>query len=88
MPMFGENVWSEIRGAGFGERVKNRDLRRLWTRRHDIRKKVELLELGRAWGGSQEGHEDCWEDEEGVRWRGDEECSGFRACTEKEEGGR
>ena len=43
-------MWSEIRGAGFGEKVKNRDLRRLWTRRHDIRKKVELLELGRAGG--------------------------------------
>ena len=45
-----EEVWTEIRMAGFAGKVKNRDLRRIWERRASIRQKVELLELGKAGG--------------------------------------
>ena len=45
-----EDVWTAIRRAGFGSAVKNRDLTRVWQRRASIRKKVELLELGKAGG--------------------------------------
>ena len=45
-----EKVWTAIRMAGFAGKVKNRDLRRLWTQRASIRHKVELLELGKAGG--------------------------------------
>ena len=45
-----ENVWTAIRTAGFAGKVRNRDLRRLWTQRASIRQKVELLELGKAAG--------------------------------------
>ena len=46
-----EEVWSEIREEGFrGKKLKNRDLRRIWSRRDSIAKQVELLELGKAGG--------------------------------------
>ena len=38
-----EEVWTEIRKAGFAGKVKNRDLRRIWKRRASIRERVELL---------------------------------------------
>ena len=46
-----EQVWSEIRDAGFGGRnVKQRDLNRIWSRRAKLAEQVELLELGKAGG--------------------------------------
>ena len=45
-----EEVWTEIRKAGFGAKVRNRDLRRIWKRRASIRERIELLELGKAGG--------------------------------------
>ena len=45
-----EEVWTEIRMAGFAGKVKNRDLRRLWMQRASIRQKVELLEFWKAGG--------------------------------------
>ena len=44
-------MWTQIREEGFrGKKLKNRDLRRVWIRRHQIAKDVELLELGRTGG--------------------------------------
>ena len=44
------DVWTQIRQAGFGATVRNRELSRVWERRSKIRQKIELLELGRAGG--------------------------------------
>ena len=44
-------VWTEIRETGFGgNNLKNRDLRRIWERRHTIAEDVKALELGRSGG--------------------------------------
>ena len=44
-------VWSEIREEGFGgKKLKTRDVKRLWRRRHTIAQDVERLELGCAGG--------------------------------------
>ena len=44
-----DQVWSEIRDAGFGGRnVNKRDLTRIWSRRANLAEQVELLELGKA----------------------------------------
>ena len=46
-------VWTVIRETGFGgKNVKNRDLMRVWSRRHTIAKNVKLLELGGTGGGA------------------------------------
>ena len=44
-------VWSEIREEGFGgKKLKTRDVKRLWRRRHTTAQDVERLELGCAGG--------------------------------------
>ena len=43
-------VWSQIRDGFNGKKVKNRDLKRLWSRRNTLAKEVELIELASAGG--------------------------------------
>ena len=72
-----EQVWTEIRERGFGgNKVKNRDLMRIWIRRTNLAKAVELLELVRAgwvhkrrrgWQGQRCMH--ALEVARGVWWR-------------------
>ena len=46
-----EEVWKQIRETGFGgKKLKNRCLRRIWSRRAKIAKEVDELELGKAGG--------------------------------------
>ena len=64
-------VWCQIREEGFGTKkeVKTRDVTRLWSRRHQIARGVELLELGRAGGVFKGLQEEFRSHEAGMSWR-------------------
>ena len=47
------DVWTQIRQAGFGANVRNRDLRRLWERRSRIRLNIEQGKLVAVKKGKQ-----------------------------------
>ena len=69
-------VWTVIREKGFGgKNVKNRDLMRIWNRRHTIAKNVELLELGGT-GGVFKRNQRSTGNEAGMYWQWPEECGG------------
>ena len=47
------DVWTQIRQAGFGANVRNRELRRLWERRSSIRLNIEQGKLVAVKKGKQ-----------------------------------
>ena len=55
------DVWTQIRQAGFGANVRNRELRRLWERRSRIRLNIEQGKLVAVKKGKQNLLEEVFE---------------------------